>query len=180
MVSTGMFAAMQKLGESGCEIVGICGGYMMLGRSIKDPHCIESNNQTRHGLSLLDIETVLAPEKTLTRKNGIHIPSGQPVVGYEIHHGLTSSAGNTLFSFTDGSSCGVTDPDKNIWGSYLHGIFDSDLFRRWFIDNIRRRKGYADYTGPVSSYNLEPAFDRLADSVREGLDMGKVYQLLGL
>jgi len=180
LISTGMFAAIQKLAQKGCEIVGICGGYMMLGRSIEDPHGIESNNQTCRGLSLIDFKTVLAPDKTLTRKSGTHIPSGQPVVGYEIHHGLTNSNDNTLFSYTDGSSCGVSAPDKNIWGSYLHGIFDSDQFRRWFINNIRRRKGYDNYTGSGYSYNLEPAFDRLADSVREGMDMAKVYQLLGI
>lgn len=180
MQSTGMHAAIQEQAEAGCEIVGICGGYMMLGTLIEDPHGIESDHKTMAGLSLIKVKTVLDQDKTLTRKNGIHVPSGQPVVGYEIHHGLTSSTEDALFSYDDGSSCGITASCKNIWGCYLHGIFDSDLFRRWFIDSARRRKNYPDYTGALYSYNLEPAFDRLADAVREGMDMDKVYQLLGL
>ena len=178
--STGMHTAIQNLADSGCEIVGICGGYMMLGTLIEDPHGIESDHKTVAGLSLLEVKTLLDSDKTLTRKNGIHVPSGQPVVGYEIHHGLTSSSKDALFTYDDGSSCGMTASGKNIWGCYLHGIFDSDLFRRWFIDSARRRKNYPDFTGALYSYNLEPAFDRLADTVREGMDMDKVYQLLGL
>ena len=180
MQATGMHEAIQKQAETGCEIVGICGGYMMLGTLIEDPHGIESNHKTVAGLSLIDVKTVLDQDKTLTRKDGIHVPSGQPVVGYEIHHGLTSSSEDALFTYDDGSSCGITASGRNTWGCYLHGIFDSDLFRRWFVDSVRRRKNYPDYTGALYNYNLEPAFDRLADTVREGMDMDKVYQLLGL
>lgn len=180
MQKTGMVAAIQKLAETGSEIVGICGGYMMLGTSIEDPHGIESDHKTMAGLSLIDVKTVLDQDKTLTRKNGTHLLSGQPVVGYEIHHGITSSPEDALFSYDDGSSCGITASGNKIWGCYLHGIFDSDLYRRWFIDSARQRKKIPDYTGALHSYNLEPAFDRLADTVREGLDMDKVYQLLGL
>ena len=180
LLVSGMAKEIQKKAESGCEIIGICGGYQMLGKIIADPHGIESQQATVPGLSLIDMQTFLAPDKTLTRKKGIHIPSGQPVVGYEIHHGLTSTNGRPLFSYDDGSSCGTSTADTNIWGTYLHGIFDSDLFRRWFVDTIRQRKGYGPYQGPLSSYNLEPAFDRLADTVRKALDMDRVYQLLGL
>jgi cobyric acid synthase CobQ/L-threonine-O-3-phosphate decarboxylase len=177
---SGMAGEIQKKAESGCEIVGICGGYQMLGKGIADPHGIESLQKTVTGLSLIDMQTILAPDKTLTRKKGTHISSGQPVVGYEIHHGQTSSNGRFLFSYEDGSHCGISAFDSNIWGTYLHGIFDSDLFRRWFIDTIRQRKGYPLYQGPLNSYNLEPAFDRLADTVRKTLDMDRVYQLLGM
>lgn len=177
---SGMAGEIQKKAESGCEVVGICGGYQMLGKIIADPHGIESARVTVAGLSLVDMETILAPDKTLTRKKGTHLASGQPVVGYEIHHGQTSTAGDALFRYEDGSTCGSARDKSHIWGSYLHGIFDSDLFRRWFIDSIRLRKGYGGYQGPLSSYNLEPAFDRLADTVRESLDMDRVYQLLGL
>ena len=175
-----MLFQIQKKAEAGCEIVGICGGYQMLGKIIEDPHGIESNHESVTGLALIDMKTVLETDKTLTRKKGTHIDSGQPVVGYEIHHGQTATNSEALFSYDDGSSCGAQGIDKNIWGSYLHGIFDSDLFRRHFIDTIRERKGYKSYTGALFSYDLEPAFDRLADSVRESLDMERVYQLLKL
>ena len=126
------------------------------------------------------MHTHLAPDKTLLRKQGTHLPSGQTVVGYEIHHGLTRTDLSPLFSYEDHSSCGTASANGLIWGSYLHGIFDSDPFRRWFIDSVRQRKGLAPYSGPLCSYNLEPAFDRLADVVRKGMDMDRVYQLLGL
>jgi cobyric acid synthase CobQ/L-threonine-O-3-phosphate decarboxylase len=180
MLVSGMAKEIQKKAETGCEIIGICGGYQMLGKIIEDPHGIESQQASVNGLSLIDMQTILAPDKTLTRKQGIHIASGQPVVGYEIHHGQTSTNDESLFSYADGSSCGTGGADTHVWGSYLHGIFDSDLFRRWFIDTTRERKGYGPYQGPLSSYNLEPAFDRLADTVRKSLDMDRVYQLLGL
>jgi cobyric acid synthase CobQ/L-threonine-O-3-phosphate decarboxylase len=181
LLVSGMVGEIQKKAESGCEIIGICGGYQMLGKVIADPHGIESQQATTvPGLSLIDMETFLAPDKTLTRKKGIHIASGQPVVGYEIHHGQTATNGVSLFSYDDGSKCGTGAAGTHIWGAYLHGIFDSDLFRRWFVDTIRHRKGYGPYQGPLGSYNLEPAFDQLADTVRKNLDMDRVYQLLGL
>jgi cobyric acid synthase CobQ len=178
--ASGLAAAVQQRAESGCEIVGICGGYQMLGRSINDPHGIESQQLKSRGLALLDMDTVLAADKTLVRKTGSHLFSGQPVLGYEIHHGQTRTGKNEIFSYDDGSGCGVASKDNLVWGSYLHGLFDSDLFRRWFTEQVRDRKGMAPYDGPLSSYNLEPAFDRLADTVRKGLDMDRVYQLLGL
>ncbi len=126
------------------------------------------------------MHTVLAPDKTLTRKEGTHLPSGQPVVGYEIHHGQTTGNVAPLFIYNDGTECGTNGNDATVWGSYLHGIFDSDLFRRSFINSIRNQKGYGAYMGPLNSYDLEPAFDALADSVRASIDMDSVYKLLGL
>ncbi|AGF79484.1 adenosylcobyric acid synthase (glutamine-hydrolysing) [Desulfocapsa sulfexigens DSM 10523] len=178
--ASGMASQLLKKADERCEIIGICGGYQMLGKSIEDPHRIESRQERVDALSLIDMHTVLAAEKTLTRKQGTHLASGQPVIGYEIHHGLTATTARSLFSYDDGSSCGTQGDTATIWGSYLHGIFDSDLFRRSFIDTVRKRKGIGAYQGPLSSYNLEPAFDRLADTVRSGLDMDRVYQLLGL
>jgi len=180
LVESGLAAEIRKRAEQGCEVVGICGGYQMLGASIEDPHGIESTAHKIQGLALIDMHTFLAPDKTLVRKEGIHIPSGQAVVGYEIHHGLTRASTPSLFSYKDHSSCGTASESGFIWGSYLHGLFDSDLFRRWFIDRARLRKCLKPYSGPLCSYNLEPAFDRLADVVRRGIDMDRVYQLLGL
>lgn len=176
---SGLAGEIRKRAEQGCEVIGICGGYQMLGGSIEDPHGIESAGNAITGLALIDIHTFLAPDKTLERKKGIHLPSGQAIVGYEIHHGLSRSS-NPLFSYQDLTSCGTASEDGLIWGGYLHGIFDADPFRRWFIDRVRQRKGLNAYDGPLYSYNLEPAFDRLAEAVRRGMDMDRVYQLLGL
>ncbi len=180
LLETGLAAEIQSHAERGCEVVGICGGYQMLGKMIEDPYTIESGKTSVRGLALIDMHTRMAEEKTLSRKEGIHLLSGQPVAGYEIHHGVTRTDGKPLFSYNDESFCGTVSENGRVWGSYLHGLFDSDPFRRSFIDGVRKRKGLNGYSGPLYSYDLEPAFDRLAAVVREGLDMDRVYQLLGL
>ncbi len=177
---SGMTDAICRLAEGSCEVVGICGGYQMLGRVISDPHGIESQHATMQALGLLDMETCLAREKQLTRRSGTHHVSGQPVTGYEIHHGLTVTSEKELFGYHEGSGCGTAAADKNIWGCYLHGIFDSDLFRRWFIESVRKRKGLDAHSGPFAHYDLEPAFDSLARELRKAIDMDRIYQLMGL
>ncbi len=169
----------QKANE-GVEVVGICGGYQMLGKNILDPHNIESNLGEITGLSLLAMDTELAKDKTLIRRSGTHKQTKKAVYGYEIHHGQTRSNETPLFVYDDDSSCGIASLDKNIWGCYLHGLFDSDGYRRDFINTIRLRKGLSAYRGSPILYDLEPAFDRLADTVRAGLDMDQVYKLLDL
>ncbi len=75
---------------------------------------------------------------------------------------------------------GTVSKNNMIWGTYLHGIFDADQFRRWFIDRLRNRKGLSQINRVRVRYDLEPAFDRLADTVRAHLDMKRIYRLLGL
>ncbi|MDP3696126.1 MAG: threonine-phosphate decarboxylase, partial [Desulfocapsaceae bacterium] len=180
LASCGLAAAIQRQAAAGCEIVGVCGGYQMLGNSIEDPLAIESEQGAIAGLGLLPMTTVLAADKKLTRQSGVHTESGQPVHGYEIHHGRTQSDLPPTLAFTDGSGCGASNASGQIWGSYLHGIFDSDPFRRWFINRLRQRKGLSTLSGIPTPYDLEPAFDRLAATVRESVDMSRIYQLLGL
>jgi len=180
LASCGLAAAIQRKAAEGCEIVGVCGGYQMLGTTIEDPLAIESAQGTIAGLGLLAMTTVLAADKKLTRQQGVHIQSGQPVHGYEIHHGRTQSDLPPTLAFTDGTGCGAGNASGRIWGSYLHGIFDSDPFRRWFINRLRERKGFAPLPGIPAPYDLEPAFDRLAAIVRESVDMNRIYRLLCL
>ena len=180
LASCGLAAAIQQQAAAGCEIVGVCGGYQMLGKSIEDPLAIESNLGTIAGLGLLPMTTVLAADKKLTRQSGVHTESGQLVHGYEIHHGRTQSDLSPTLAFTDGTGCGASNVTGSIWGSYLHGIFDSDPFRRWFINRLRQRQGLVPLSGIPVSYDLEPAFDRLAATVRESVDMNRIYQLLNI
>ncbi|MEN8191101.1 MAG: cobyric acid synthase, partial [Thermodesulfobacteriota bacterium] len=177
----GFSEPLMQLAQNGCEIVGICGGYQMLGSRIEDPHGIESNRRSVTGLDLLKMATVLDPEKSLTRQEGVHVPSGCPIHGYEIHHGVSGGQhDNELLRFESGASCGTVDSSGRIWGSYLHGIFDGDDFRRWFIDRLRSRQGLPALEKVQAPYNLEPAFDRLADVVRRSVDMDRIMALLGL
>ncbi len=163
---------------NGCEIVGICGGYQMLGKVISDPYKIESADGQLPGLGYLEMETVIEQDKNLTRKSGIHQLSGKKVFGYEIHHGISSMSEFPVLRFNDGTLCGQMERTEKIWGCYLHGIFESDEFRRWFIDGLRQRSGLQPVGEILAPYNLEIAFDRLADCVRKNIDMDALYRLL--
>ncbi len=160
------------------EIVGICGGFQVLGNSIHDPHGLEGKRGTKlPGLQLLPMDTTLVFKKTLTRKSGLHLSSGHKISGYEIHHGNSDIHGEPILSFTDGSVCGLAK--GRLWGSYLHGIFDNDDFRRWWINRLRQGRGMPSLARGAT-YDLEPALNRLADTVRDSVDMDKIYQLLDL
>jgi cobyric acid synthase CobQ/L-threonine-O-3-phosphate decarboxylase len=167
--------------ESMTEIVGICGGLQMLGRTIRDPDRIESEAVQSDGLGLLPAETVLATEKTLVRTAARHGPSGLDVVGYEIHHGLTSSdRAVPLLTRADGEVVGVASDDGRVWGTYLHGVFDADPFRRWFLDRLRVRRGHEPVGRVIGRYDIEAAIDRLADAVRRSVRMEEIYRRMGL
>ncbi len=174
----GFAAGIDRCLENGCEVIGICGGYQMLGKVINDPYAIESTDGQLIGLGYLDMETVIEREKNLTRRTGVHRLSGKQVFGYEIHHGISSMTDFPVLDFDDGTICGQMRPSKKIWGCYLHGIFDSDDFRRWFIDSLRRRAGLQPVGKIIAPYNLEIAFDRLAACVRENVNMEALYRLM--
>ncbi len=167
------------------EIVGLCGGFQMLGGRIADPHGIESTEMAAEGLGLLPISTVLAPEKLLARTSAIHLPSGLAVRGYEIHHGRTGGMERLPLMKTphedSGSGLvGAGTEDGMVWGTYLHGVFDADEFRRWFIDRLRLRRGLAAHGTVLVAYDLEPAFERLAQAVRDSVDIDRIYHTMGL
>ncbi|MCF6290699.1 MAG: cobyric acid synthase [Desulfobacterales bacterium] len=180
LVSSGLAGAVCRLAEGeNTEIIGICGGFQMLGRTISDPHGLESDGRSLPGLGLLDLETVLDPDKTLVQRSFVHCDSGEQLTGYEIHHGRSVSSCRAFLEDGSGQRQGAVSADGLVWGSYLHGIFDQDRFRRWFIDRLRVRNGYAAMEKILAPYDLEPALDRLAAAVRASLDMAAVYRLLG-
>jgi len=163
------------------DIVGICGGFQMLGNVIADPHGVETSEGDCRGLGLLDICTILRPDKILQRTEAIHTMSGHVVNGYEIHHGRTTmNAGKVLFISKKNDPIGIGTTDHRIWGTYLHGVFDCDKFRRWFVDRLRSKKGLIPLGKVVSCYDIEPALDRLADIFRESIDIKNLYRLMRL
>jgi cobyric acid synthase CobQ len=163
------------------EIVGICGGFQMLGREISDPLGIESSADRSSGLELLDVVTVMGTEKTLGRTSALHHMSGLQVTGYEIHHGQTTYGDcEPLVVRKDGEVVGVTGHGRRVWGTYLHGIFDDDAFRRWFIDRLRVQRGLAPIGTPFGRYDIEPTLDRLAATVRASLRIDDIYRIMGL
>lgn len=178
LADSGLHRAIQARAAAGCEIVGICGGFQMLGRHILDPHELESAAGQITGLKLLTTDTTLAPVKTLTRIQARHLESGLMVNGYEIHHGQTTSTHEPLMEISVGHTDGARTPDGRIWGTYLHGLFENDAWRRWWLNRLRRRQGLTDYEHAGAVYDLEPALDRLAEVVRQGLDMERIYRMI--
>lgn len=167
--------------EHKSEIVGICGGFQMIGRSIKDEHHLESLTEETDGLGLLNLSTILELEKTLKYTQALHLDSNLNLHGYEIHHGKTEAWGEkTAILREDGAVLGYSSLEGMVWGTYLHGIFDSDEFRRWYINRLRARKGLTTIAGTLTRYDLNPAFDRLAEIVRNSVRIEKIYQAMRL
>lgn len=179
--SNGIAARLQEIMSNGVEVIGVCGGFQMIGAGIADPHHLESDGKTIAGLGFIDVTTVLALEKTLTRSVGVHLESGLSVRGYEIHHGQSECRNTEPFVRQEnGLVEGAKSPDGKVWGTYLHGIFDADEFRRWFIDRLRIKKGLEPKRNVCAEYDLEPALERLAGTVRESIEMEHMYRLMGL
>jgi cobyric acid synthase CobQ len=185
----GLAEAILKLAQEGrTRIVGLCGGFQMLGKTIEDPTGIESTNRMLSGLGLLPVETVLLPEKTLKAVHARHVKSGLPLRGYEIHHGATRECGGALLACgnevavvrDDGEPIGYASADGRIMGTYLHGFFDADAFRRWFIDDLRKQRGWPALKSVQAVFDVEPALDRLADVVRASLDVKAIYKKMGI
>jgi cobyric acid synthase len=177
----GLAVALREFAATGGTLVGICAGFQMLGEEISDPLGVESGCNQGPGLGLLPMATELGQEKTLHRSRVTHIPSGLSVAGYEIHHGRTRildrDKGEPLFS---GSSdvVGLADPRGNVWGAYVHGLFDADAFRRHVLDGLRTKKGLEPKGKIQVSYNVEEGLDRLARAVVEHLDWDRIQSLL--
>lgn len=180
----GVAAVVRELSNGGhrTRVVGICGGFQMLGEMVDDPYGLESESTRVDGFGLLPVQTTLVPEKTLTRTWGVHAKSGHQVHGYEIHHGQTKPLSDKLrvaLRDNEGQPLGFTRPDGRVWGTYLHGLFDADEFRRWFIDQLRMDKGLLPLERVQVRFDLEDAIDHLAGVVREAVCMETVYKALG-
>lgn len=169
--------------QTRADVVGVCGGLQMLGCRIDDPHGIEGDTESIDGLGLLPLTTTMQRKKHLAQTKGVHRSSGLAVQGYEIHHG-TSEAEDAAVAVAvhaeDGSALGWQSPDARVWGCYLHGLFDDDAFRAWWIDRLRTRKGLPPRSGVLAAFDLEPELDRLADAVAEALPMRDLMRMMGL
>jgi cobyric acid synthase CobQ len=181
--SSGIAAEVERCARNHRHIVGICGGFQMLGREIADPHRLESSDgASLPGLCLLDVRTILERDKTLARTEGVDTTSGASIHGYEIHHGRTTlGRGLTVWATTRRGKPMISGTsDGRVWGTYVHGLFDADEFRRGFIDRLRVARGLAPLGAVAARYDIEPAIDRLADTVRAAVDMRRIYAWMGL
>jgi adenosylcobyric acid synthase len=150
----------------GGHVLGICGGYQMLGWSVADPEGIEGPAGSDPGLGLLDVETVMTPDKRLTTVRASHAATGQLFDGYEIHIGRSDGPDRARpFGFVDGEPEGAVSADGRVQGSYLHGMFRDDAFRAAWLAGF----GVAS----VGRYGagVEAALDALAAHVEAHLDV---------
>lgn len=158
-------------------LVGICGGYQMLGEKICDRHKIESNEEEISGLGLLPIVTNLGREKVLNQVKGTEIATGLEVRGYEIHHGRTQNF-RPVFKIPNRLDGGISK-DGRVWGTYIHGVFDEDNFRRHFLNRIRLKKGWRPLK-KTAAFNSDNEFDRLSNLLRKNINIGQLYKILGI
>ncbi len=190
----GLAQAITSLVKKGTAIIGICGGYQMLGERLEDPHGIESSQLQADGLGLLPVTTHFAPTKETHRIRGrVSFPRGllkdavdASVDGYEIHMGHTSGEGiDAPFRIVERSGTpwdrpdGAVDPSGRVMGTYIHGLFHNATLRRSVLQSLAVLKGVSL---PASGEELdrEVEYDRLAALVRRSLNMDLVYQITGL
>ncbi|WGS20362.1 MULTISPECIES: cobyric acid synthase [unclassified Bradyrhizobium] len=157
----------------GGHVLGLCGGYQMLGHSVADPDGIEGSAGETRGLGLLDVATVMTEQKTLTRVDAVHAATGQPISAYEIHIGHTDGPDRARpFAFVDGAPEGAVSGDGRVHGSYLHGLFASDDFRKAFLAQL-------DIPAADQAYGarVDGALNALADHIEAHLDVDGLLAL---
>ncbi|RUS63323.1 cobyric acid synthase [Pseudorhodobacter sp. E13] len=157
----------------GGAVLGICGGYQMLGQWVRDPQGLEGAAGDTPGLGLLDIETVMSADKTLTRVQAQHVETSCPISGYEIHIGRSDGRDRARpFARVDGVAEGAVSADGRIMGSYLHGMFSDDRFRAAFLT----ARGAAP-SGQSYSETVERTLDALAAHLEAHLDIDALFRL---
>ncbi|MBI3398988.1 MAG: cobyric acid synthase [Deltaproteobacteria bacterium] len=192
---SGLADAVIHYAKDGGSVIGICGGFQMLGRIVKDPHGVESHCKETKGLGLLDVATILEREKR-TYQVGATIPPFPPlanggrgdclVKGYEIHMGETIGKNKPFATIAkrNGISVRVEDgavsKDGRIWGTYIHGIFDNDEFRAEFLNEVRIAKGLPEQGIIPFKDTKDKQMDILADAIKESVDVQRLYGIMGV
>ncbi len=181
---SGLEAAVRRLAQAQTPVLGVCGGYQMLGQTLDDPAGTESGKPlSLAGLGLLPTRTTFDAQKRRTQVRAVALGApfaGARMTGYEIHNGRTTVNGEPFCRLADGTPEGCVCP--NVFGTYLHGLFDSGELTQALVKLLCARKGISPReTRPTSMAEYRQAqFDLLADGVRRALDMGAVYRAMGM
>jgi adenosylcobyric acid synthase len=192
LFASGFAPAILGAAADGRPIVGICGGYQMLGEALHDPERVESDAPSARGLGLLAAVTTFAPEKTTVRVRArvagrcalLSGAVGSEIAAYEIHAGQTSSRAPGPFTIEERSGIPVREPDGavsadgNVLGTYLHGLFTNDSLRRAFLRSLADRRGIA--ADPRWGTPAGDRYERLADAVARAVNIAAVAKLAGL
>ena len=182
---------MLKVSE-GVPVLGICGGYQMLGKKILDPLEVESSEKEIEGLGLLDAVTEFVPDKS-TRQVRASVISGHGLLsgaggielsGYEIHMGQTTyQDGSSAFRITEtpqgrtDHADGMLNKEGSVMGTYLHGLFHNDEFRHVFLNSLRRRWGLPE-GDENTALEKSDEYDKLAELVRSSLNIPAIYRIM--
>ncbi|WP_022728226.1 cobyric acid synthase [Fodinicurvata sediminis] len=156
-------------------VLGICGGYQMLGRRLHDPDALESGGGSHEGLGLLEVETTMKPDKTLVEMRGRHLLSGLPVLGYEMHLGHTEGPGTQapFLQLEPARSDGAVSADGRVMGCYLHGLFQADDFRSAYLGSLCQRAN----SGLAYEIQVDNALDALADHLEVHVDADRLLEI---
>jgi len=182
---SGMAQKLQDYAAAGGTIIGICGGFQMLGQRLCDPEGLEGDEGYYPGLNLLPLNTILTAKKITRQRQvtSLYPQVGLPVFGYEIHQGRTlivksqnsptPSICNPIF---DDPNLGVVNDSRSIWGCYLHGLFDNGPWRRTWLNQLRHQRGLSSLPTGVPDYRQqrESMLDSIADLVEAHLDLKPV------
>jgi adenosylcobyric acid synthase len=179
----GFEEVLQRCYAERATVLGVCGGYQMLGVDVRDPAGVESDRRTVKGLGLLDVDTTMAVEKTTCQVEAVHVDSGHPIRGYEIHMGRTTSR-TTLRPFVRVLVRGgdmADEPDgasvEGIHGTYLHGLFENHGFTAAFLRGVAERRGKT--LRFRSAFSKERVYDRWADVVEQELRLDLLGNIVG-
>ncbi|MDR7433607.1 MAG: cobyric acid synthase [Armatimonadota bacterium] len=189
--ATGMVDQICAARTLGIPLVGICGGFQMLGRSLHDPDGVEGSLAQAEGLGLLPLETVFQRGKVTVQVEAEVITDlgpfaglrGMRVRGYEIHTGRSGGKGQSVFRICEEGAReeGMISPDGLVWGTYLHGLFENPPLRQALISWVASRKGLRlDLLREGEPAMLETSFERLAEAVWRHLDVVWLFRVLGL
>jgi adenosylcobyric acid synthase len=179
---SGMAKQLQAYAAAGGVIMGICGGFQMLGQKVTDPYQIEGTISEQPGLNLLPLTTEMIRDKVARQRQvmSLYPQSGLPVSGYEIHQGFTqfSSSDRTYKVLFDDPSLGIVNQENLIWGCYLHGLFDNGAWRRTWLNYLRQRRGLSALPTGIPNYReqREANLDLIAQLVAEYLDLSPLLE----
>lgn len=178
---SGMAQNIQDYIAAGGQVMGICGGYQMLGQTITDPQGLEGHPGEYDGLKLLPIKTMIDRQKISTKRvvTSAYPQAGFPIKGYEIHQGRTQVLDReTATPLFEETNLGVINQSQSIWGHYLHGIFDNSAWRRAWLNHLRKPRGLNTLPTGVPDYreHREMMLDVLADVVADSLNLDLILR----
>jgi len=190
---SGLAEAITALNKNDTPVIGICGGYQIIGKSLRDPEGVESDKGSSIlGLGLLDTVTTFVKDKSTTQVRGkvsasyglLEGMAGMEIIGYEIHMGRTETRGSSkafeILETPEGNADypdGAINEKGTVFGTYIHGIFDNDSFRHSLINAVRRHRGFSEIKD-ATVFNKEKQYDKLAKLVRKSIDIERIYRII--